>query len=279
MINILTDSTADLSEDLLKKFRIETIPMYMAVNGRTYRDGEEMTGEELFKIVEKTGKYPTTSAPSPYDFMKFFDRREPSIYIGVSDKLSSTFRNAQLALNELGSNSIALINSMSISVGYGQTVLKAAEWRNQGKGFDELIMHLQDFIPRTRGIFILDSLDYLYHGGRCSALDRYVASLLKIRPFLNIKPDGTLGILQKVRGARQKAVDSILEFIKNQLAAHPISKLIIGHLDCQEEVSYLLEKIHQLKPSLQIDTAKVGCVLANHSGPKPLGIAYAIDEF
>jgi DegV family protein with EDD domain len=279
MINILTDSTADLSDNLLEKYQIKTIPMYVSINGRTYRDGEEMTGEELFRIVEKTGQYPTTSAPSPNDFIKFFDRKGPSIYIGVSNRLSSTYKNAQLALKELGKKSITLINSLSISVGYGQTVLQAAEWRDMGIGFDELVTRIRNYIPRTRGIFILDSLDYLFHGGRCSAVDHFVASLLKIRPFLNIRPNGTLGILQKVRGTRQKAVKALLDFFQRQLNIFPISKLTIAHLNCEDEVNFLLENINRLKPSLEIDTASVGCVLANHSGPKPLGIAYVIDEY
>ncbi len=278
MINILTNSTADLSDDLLNKFRIEAIPMYVTVDGRTYRDGEEMTGEELFKIVESTGKYPTTSAPSPKDFLQFFDRKDPSIYIGVSSMLSSTFNNAQMAVNEMGSTSIKLIDSLSFSVGYGQTVLQAAEWRDRGIGFDELVLRIQNLIPRSRGIFILDTLDYLYHGGRCSVINHFVASLFKIRPFLNIKPDGTMGILQKIRGSRQKAVDALLDFFKSQLDTFSISKLIIAHLNCEEEVKYLIEKISQLKPSLAIRTANVGCALANHSGPKPIGIAYSFDE-
>jgi DegV family protein with EDD domain len=278
MINILTDSTADLPDDILKRFRIDTIPMYVNVDGRTYRDGEEITGEELFRIVENTGRYPTTSAPSPSDFLRFFERKDPTIYIGVSGMLSSTFNNAKLALKHLGKSTIELIDSLSISAGIGQTVLQAAKWRDAGIKFDELVKRIRGFIPRTRGIFILDSLDYLYHGGRCSAVDHFVASLLKIRPFLNVRPDGTLGILKKIRGVRQQAVNALLDFFRNQVDTLPISKLTIGHLNCTEEVEYLMEKISHIKPSLKIDTANIGCVLATHSGPKPLGIAYAIDE-
>lgn len=278
MIKILTDSTADLSEAILKQYQIETIPMYVTVDGRTYRDGEELTGEDLFRIVEKTGQYPTTSAPSPSDFLKFFDREDPVIYIGVSRMLSSTFRNAQLALQHLGTSMVALIDSRSISAGYGQTVLQAAEWRDSGMGFDGLIRRVQNFVPRTRGFFILDSLDYLYHGGRCSAINHFMASLLKIRPFLNVKLDGTLGIMQKIRGARQKAVETLLSFFKKQLETWSISKLTIAHLNCNTEVQYLMEGISRFRPSLRIDIANVGCVLATHAGPKPLGIAYAIDE-
>ncbi len=276
-IHILTDSTADLSKKQCEKLNIGVIPMYVQVNGRMYRDGEDIDAQSLFDQVKETGKYPTTSAPSPGDFLNFFNRKGKSIYIGVSSKLSTTFRNAQLAISELGSRTVKLIDSLSISTGYGQVVLKAAEWRNAGMDFDELNDNIKEFVRKTRGIFILDTLDYLYHGGRCSAIDHFVSSLLNIRPFLNIRSDGTLGVLQKVRGSRMKALEALYTYLQKEVATSNISHLIITHLDCDDEVSYLGNKIKMLGHQIEVSTAKVGCVLATHSGPKPLGIAYSIE--
>lgn len=278
MIHILTDSTADLSKAQCESLQIETIPMYVQLNGKVYKDGEDIDAKLLFERVNQTGKYPTTSAPSPGDFLRFFDRREKSIYIGVSSMLSTTFRNAQLALKECGHRVIELIDSLSISTGYGQVVLKAAEWRNAGMGFQELCQRIRQMIKQTRGIFILDTLDYLYHGGRCSAIDHFVSSLLKIRPFLNIREDGTLGVLQKVRGSRSKAVEALFDYFKTQMETFIIKDIVITHLDCEDEASYLDKKINALDNETEISQAKVGCVLATHSGPKPLGIAFSVVE-
>jgi len=277
MINILTDSTADLSRDILEKYQISTIPMYIHLNGRNYKDGSEIQAQAMFDTVQRTGQYPTTSAPSPGDFMKFFNREEPTIYLGVSSKLSTTFRNAQLALEELDNRTIDLIDTLSISTGYGQVVLKAAEWRDEGMKFEELSQRLRDFITKTRGIFILDTLDYLYHGGRCSSIEHFVASMLKIHPFLKIRQDGTLGVLQKVRGERFRAVKALFSYFEEQLSISKISRIFITHLDCQDEVDFLIERIQELGKPIEILTAQVGCVLATHSGPKPLGIAYAVE--
>lgn len=277
MINILTDSTADLSPNLLKQHRIETIPMVIQLDGQTYKDGSEINPEMLFEEVRRTGRYPTTSAPSPGDFVRFFDRKGPSIYLGVSSKLSTTFRNAQLAAKEMGYQALDLIDSLSFSTGYGQVALKAAEWRDAGMGFYELGQRIRELIIRTRGIFILDTLDYLYHGGRCSSIEKFFASVLKIYPFLNVRQDGTLGILQKVRGSRFKAVNALLNHFKEQLTTVNISRIIITHLNCEDEANYLLEQIKAVGRPIEILTAQVGCVLATHSGPKPLGIAYTID--
>lgn len=277
MINILTDSTADLSQEVCEHYKIDIIPMYIQVDGRVYRDGDELSAEMMFRKVNETGQYPTTSAPSPVDYAKFFDRDNPSIYIGVSGALSSAFQNAQLAVKSLRKKTIDLIDSLSFSTGYGQVAIKAAEWRDEGLSFEELGQRIRQLIRRSRGIFVLDKLDYLFHGGRCSAIQHFVTSLLKIHPFLNVLPDGNLGILQKVRGSRPKAVKALLDFFKAELKNFTINRIIITQLGCEDEADFLAEEIYALDQSIEIMRAEVGCVLAVHSGPKPLGIAYAVE--
>jgi DegV family protein with EDD domain len=274
MINILTDSTADLSEALRKQYHIEAIPMYIHLNGSVYKDGEDIDPQMLFDLVEKTGIYPTTSAPSPGDFIKFLDRKEPTIYIGLSSKLSATYGNAQLALSQLNSENIDLIDALSISTGYGQTVLQAAMWRDEGISYSELKSRIRQHVASTGGVFILDTLEYLYRGGRCSALDHFVASLLRIHPFLEMCRDGTLGVLRKVNGSRRRALRTLLDYFLGKIQKDTIEKIFITHLDCDEEEQFLKNEIQTVAPKIEIASAKVGCVLATHSGPKPIGIAY-----
>ena len=276
MINILTDSTADLSIKDCEANCIDIIPMYIQMNGKVYKDGEDIVPEMLFETVRETGKYPTTSAPSPSDFVHFFDRNAPSVYIGVSGKLSATIRNAELALRELGNKAVDVVDSLSISTGYGQVVLQAAKWRDEGMRFEELGYRIRERIKNTRGIFILDTLDYIYHGGRCSAIEHFFASVLKIRPFLQALPDGTLGVLQKIRGSREKALKALFDYFKEQLISYEIPEIYITHLDCEDEANFLVDEIHSLGLPIDIKTAKVGCVLATHSGPNPIGIAYHV---
>ncbi len=276
MIRILTDSTSDLSKEILEAYGIETIPMYIQVNGKVYRDMEEINPQMLFDQVALTGKYPTTSAPSPEDFMRFFKDKAPAIYVGVSSQLSSTFQNAQIAIKELGERAIDLVDSLSISTGYGQTVLQAAKWRDAGLGLSALGSKIRAMSRRCRGVFILDNLDFLYHGGRCKAIEHFVASLLKIHPFLKIQPEGTLGVLQKVRGSRFRAVRALRDYFLDQLGSHEIGRIFITHLDCEREAEFLAQEIRLRAPEMDIQTARVGCVLATHSGPKPLGIAYEV---
>ncbi len=276
MIRILTDSTADIPEEVLTTLGIETIPMYIHLNGSVYRDAADINPKSLFEQVQKTGEYPTTSAPSPEDFISFFTNKAPAIYLGVSSQLSSTFQNAQMAISHLGDKSIDLIDSLSISTGYGQAVIQAAKWRNEGMDFVTLGRKIREFVKRTRGIFILDTLDFLYHGGRCKAITHFVGSVLKIHPFLEILPNGTLGVLRKVRGSRMRAVRALRDCFFEQLSTFQIGRIYITHLDCEKEADILAQEIRSCSPQIEIHTARVGCVLASHSGPKPLGIAYEL---
>jgi DegV family protein with EDD domain len=277
MINILTDSTADIPKELCESYQIETIPVYIQLDGKVYKDGEDIHPDMLFDAVRTTGHYPTTSAPSPKDFAEFFNRETPSIYIGLSGNMSTTFRNAQLAKSELKNNTVDLIDSLSFSIGYGQVVIQAAQWRNEGMDFNELGIRIRERIKQTRGIFILDTLDYVYHGGRCSTIEHLFSSVLKIKPFLQILPDGTLGILQKVRGSRKKAVNALLDYFLKQFSTETIPEIFLAHYDCEEEVQFLVEKIKSTGKPIQIYITKIGCALTIHSGPYPIGIAYHVE--
>jgi DegV family protein with EDD domain len=277
MINILSDSTADIPKELCDIYQIEILPVYIQLNGKVYKDGEDIHPGMLFDAVRTTGHYPTTSAPSPNDFAEFFNRMTPSIYIGLSSQMSTTFGNAQLALNELKNNTVDLIDSLSISTGYGQVVIQAAKWRNEGMGFTELGVRIRERIKQTRGIFILDTLDYVYHGGRCSTIEHLFSSLLKIKPFLHMRPDGTLGVLQKVRGSRKKALNALLAYFLKQTSKEIIPEIFLTHYDCEEEAQFLVDKIKSAGKPIQIHITKVGCALATHSGPYPIGIAYHIE--
>ena len=278
MINIITDSTADIPNELLAKHRIEVIPMYIQLNGRVYHDGDTIYPDEMFEWVKTTGEYPTTSAPPPSDFLRYFDRKVPSIYIGVSGKLSTTIANAQNAIKELENPKVDIIDSKSISIAYGKIVLQAAKWRDADMSYEELGKQIRNLIDRSKGVFILNTLEYLYHGGRCSAINHFASSLLRIRPFLQLLSDGSLGIMKKVHGSWEKAVQILFGYFKEEYNKYELDHISIGYLDGEEEANALKNDIQKLGYQKEILVSRIGCVLASHSGPKPLGIAYSIVE-
>lgn len=277
MINILTDSTADIPKNLAENYQIGIIPAYIHINGVAYKDGEEIQPDRLFNEVKLTKAFPTTSAPSPGDFLKFFNRKGSSIFISLSSQLSTTYKNAQLALKELADKTIDVIDGQSISTGYGQVVIQAAKWRNEGMDYAELGIRIRERLNKTRGVLILDTLDYLYRGGRCSKIDHLFSSLLSIKPVLRMKPDGTLGVYQKVRGSREKTLDALTKYFLKEMEKENIPEIYITHYDGEEEAKLLSERILSIGEPIKIHITEVGCALATHSGPRPLGIAYYVE--
>lgn len=277
MIQIITESAADLSLSQLQQFNIHSIPMYINLNGNSYKDVDGINPENIFAEVELNGHYPTTSAPSIEDYINAFSKSGEKIFIGVSSKLSSAFGNAQVAAKELADPDLHVIDSKSFSTGMGQLVIKAAEMRDSGLTASEIYKNIGQHILKAHGIFILDTLDYIFHSGRVSMIGRMIGSLLRIHPILKINPDGSLGIFRKMRGSRKKTLDAIINELYRQKECIDTERLIITHLNCDEEAAYLKKNVEGMFNSINVEINNVGCLLAVHSGPKPIGIAYMVN--
>jgi DegV family protein with EDD domain len=169
MTEILTDSCSDLSPELSEKFRVHTLPLLVYINQRSYHDGLDITLAELYQSVQKTGELPKTSAPSVADFIEFFNRYpDELLFIGIGSRLSATLQSAKLAAEQIKDRPIRLIDSANLSTGIGLLVLRAAELRDQGMNSAEIEKEIRALIPKVRNSFVVDTLDYLYKGGRAA---------------------------------------------------------------------------------------------------------------
>jgi len=274
MVNILTDSTSDLGPALADKFKIQVIPLYVNIAGKTYADGVAIRTPELLRSVAKTGQIPKTSAPSVPDFIKFFNQDGDTVYIGLSSQLSATLQNALLARQHCAPGRIYIIDSMNLSTGIGLLVLKAAELRDKGLPAVEIHRQISALVPNVRTSFVIETLDFLYKGGRCTAMQNLMGSLLRIRPVIAVRPDGTLGIKGRTRGTRQKALQSILDDFGENLAEIDISRIFITHTGCSADAEYLKQEIIKLAPIQEVLITDAGSVIASHCGPDTIGILY-----
>lgn len=206
-IKIISDSTCDLTPEQVKMHNICIVPLYVIFDGESFRDGTEIDTEKLYETVEKKKTLPKTSAPSPQDFYNIFEseieKGNKVIYIGLSSKLSSTIQNARIAAEEFDAGNIEIIDSENLSSGIGLLVMKAVDYRKRGMDLQEMAENIRSIIPKVRTRFIINTLDYLYKGGRCSALESFVGSLLRIRPIVTVK-SGTMILEEKIRGRREK---------------------------------------------------------------------------
>ncbi|WP_069649971.1 DegV family protein [Caloranaerobacter ferrireducens] len=280
-IKIFTDSTCDLSTEILEKYDISVVPLYVSFGNETYKDGIDINTKKLYDLVDKYGILPKTSAPSPTDFYEAFkpyiDEGKDIIYIGLSSKISSTLQNAKIAASKFPDNRIEIIDSLNLSTGIGLLVLKAVDYAKEGLGIKEIGDKLRNKIPLVKTSFVIDTLDYLYKGGRCSALQSFVGSMLKIKPIVKVV-NGTMILGQKARGKRRKIIDKMLENTIKESNNIDLERIIVTHSMGYEDALYLKNELENNLNVKEVIITDAGCVISSHCGPNTVGILYINKE-
>lgn len=273
MLEIITDSTSDLGPVLYQRHNIKRVPLTVFVEGREVKDGE-LTLAQLFDAVKRTGVLPKTSAVSVGEFSETFKGQADSIFIGISSQLSATYQNSLMAAADIHHKRIANIDSLNLSTGIGLLVVKAAELRDQGLGFDEIVSQIQATVPKVHSSFIIDTLDYLYKGGRCSALQNVFGSLLRIRPVIEVHKDGTMGVKEKIGGARKRALLSLVDEFETLLPAIDLHRVFITHTGCDDDARYLEAELRKIADIDELCITYAGTTIASHCGPGTIGVLY-----
>jgi DegV family protein with EDD domain len=276
MTTIWIDSTADLSPSLIGRYNLSVIPLYVLLDDKTYLDGVEIHLPQLFDFVSRTGRLPKTSAASIGDFLKRFEAPGPHVYIGISSQLSATLKNAILARENLGRDDIYIVDSLNLSTGIGMLAIEAAELRDAGYDAAQIASEISQRVPKVRTSFIIDTLDYLYKGGRCSALQNLMGSLLSIRPIIEVRKDGTLGVRSKTRGARRKGLMTMISDFEKDLPQVWLKRVFVTHTGCDEDAEFLKQELLNRAPIEEILITYAGSVIASHCGPNTIGILYRL---
>lgn len=277
MVTIVTDSTADISPELINKFHVQVVPLGVSIANQEYQDGVNLSTAQLFELIETNNQLPQTAAPSIGHFLEVFSQPGEFFYTGLSSALSATFQNASLAAKELPENKVTLVDSLNLSTGIGLLVCKAAELSSQGLSNSEIAAEISRTVPKVRTSFVIETMDYLYKGGRCSSLQHLVGSLLKIRPIIEVNSQGKMGVKDKSRGTRKKALDSMLLDLENHLSELDRHRIFITHTGCDEDAGYLAEEIHKLCAPDEINITTAGAVIASHCGPDTIGVLYLVN--
>jgi DegV family protein with EDD domain len=279
MIEILTDSCSDLSPELVRQHRIRQIPFVVTIGETSYLDGKTITTPQLFEEVRQTGLLPKTAAPSPAAYLEFFDSPDEMIYIGMSSQLSAGHEIASKVAEALPEKRIHTIDSRNLSTGIALSVLTACDLRDQGCTAKEIIAGVESVIPRVHTTFVIDTLDYLYKGGRCTAMEHVMGSILKIRPVIEVKTDaGTMDVKEKISGARKKALQSMLVDFKGHLPNIDLKRVFVTHTGCDADAEYLKGELLDTAPIENVYITTAGCTIASHAGPDTIGILYILKE-
>lgn len=276
-IKLITDSTCDLSKELIDKLNLEVIPLYVNFLDKEYLDGIDIDTEKLYQKVEELNMLPKTSAASPGDFVtvfeKYLNQGYEVIYIGIGSKFSGTFNSANVARNILGSEHIYLIDSMNLSSGIGLLLLKTHTMIEAGKEINEIVKEMEDIVPKVRSQFVIDTLDYLYKGGRLNALSAIAGKVLHIHPIIKVK-DGAMLVGKKVRGTMKKAIMAMVDEAKEIKDNIDPEFMMITHSMAYDTYPMVKQEIDAHFEIKDVYETSAGCVISTHCGKGTIGILY-----
>ena len=273
---ITADSTCDLSPELCSRFQIQVIPLTITLGEATFLDGESFTPADMYSRYREDGTLPKTSAPSVQSFLDFFrpfvEQGFEVVHLDISSELSGSFNAARLAASEL--NGVYVIDSMMLSTGVGLLAIEAAECRDRGMSAFDIAVHLSDLRSKVSTSFVLDTLEFMWKGGRCTGVTAFGANLLKIKPGLEMR-NGKLEVCKKYRGNINHVYQ---QYITERLSG---KKVRPGHVFLTEsgEVDPAVLKdlevlVKQLTGCKEIHHTVAGCTVSSHCGPKTLGVLF-----
>ena len=275
-IKITCDSTCDLPQELYAKYDVDVLALSVTLGDELHRDGVDISAPDLFAFVKETGTLPKTSAVSMGEYLDVFGKyvREGKtiIHINLSSALSASYQNAVLAAEELGN--VYVVDSRNLSTGSGHLVVEAAEMAAQGMDAETIVARLNEMKERLDVSFVLQTLEYLQKGGRCSSVAALGARALQLRPEIRVA-DGGMGVGKKYRGSMEK---SVLDYIRGRLEERDdidTRRIFVTHSPMDPAVvDKAIALVRELHPFEEIIETNAGCTISSHCGPNCLGVLF-----
>jgi DegV family protein with EDD domain len=276
-VAIVTDSTATLPNDLVEELDIHIVPVVLVFGSETYRDGVDITPDEVYRRLRSGESIPTSAAPSVGDFLRVFASagREASgiLSIHMSPKLSSTHTVATTASELLDDVPVRVVDCQTAAIGQGFVVLEAARAAAAGATLDEVQHRIEEVAPKISLLFTLDSLEYLRRGGRIGGATALAGTLLQIKPVLYLS-EGRVEVFSKPR-TKRKAIALILQRMEEQVGDRPIRAAVL-HADALREAEELHKSVAQRFNCAELLISEFTPVMGAHTGPGLLGVAFYV---
>jgi len=273
-VKIVTDSGADLPEELAKELGISVVPVYVRFGEEVYRDRVTISEDEFYERLTHDPVHPNTTQPGPQDFLEVYQKLSSDadgiVSIHISGKLSGTYNSALMARDMMeGGCPIEVVDSETLSMSVGLIAIAAAEMAKAGESMEKIVEGVKQAIPKTYLFFLLDTLEYLRRGGRIGKAKALLGSVLNVKPMLTVK-DGVLVPAGQVR-TRAKGIDKLFEFVKE---ATDIQDLAVVYNTTPDEAQALAERLGSIFDSEKIRIARVGPGLGVHGGPGAMLVSF-----
>lgn len=279
MVKIFTDSTSDLSKELLEKYNIDVIPLYIHLGDKEYKDGEEIGIQDAFKWSDENKTTPKTAACSVDDVIKAIEPYKESgddvIVFTISGEMSSTLQVMRMAAEEMEyEDHVFVIDSRNLSTGIGLLIMEAAVMAEDGKSAEEIVAKVNEYIPKSRASFVIDTLVYLARGGRCSAVAALVGGMLNIKPKIVVK-DGAMGVDKKYRGPYKKVILQYAKDLEPQMLNAKKDRVFVTHTPCDDGiVESVVDYVKSLNYFDEVIVTEAGTTIGSHCGPNTLGVLF-----
>ncbi|MFB9330551.1 DegV family protein [Paenibacillus aurantiacus] len=271
-VRIVTDSTSDIPAEMREQLGIELVPLKVIFGEETYLDGITLSPEQFYEKLQRAQALPTTSQPSPIEFMETYERilnEDPEasiISIHLSAKFSGTFQSAMIGQSMLERDAdISVYDSKSATYGIGLLVVHAAKLAQAGKSKAEILIEIEQLNQDKKLYFIVDTLEYLQKGGRIGKASAVIGSILNIKPILSIDTEGEVTAIDKVRG-QKKAVARILEMVERDFGRDPV-ELTIAWTNVKDLAVELGRLVQEKLDVRTVHYTWIGPVIGAHVGP------------
>ena len=274
-IKITADSTCDLPLELVQKLDVAIKPLYTVLGDKSLLDTVEVTPDDIYAFVDKTGQLPKTSAGSVADYISLFEQFVKEgmevVHFSLGSSLSSSYQNATIAAGEVGN--VYVVDTESLSSGSGLVVYNAYELVQSGMSASDVAEASREYAKRVDASFVVDDLDYLHKGGRCSSVAMLGANLLKIKPVIGVAELGKMSMVEKPRGQFDKVLK---KYVDARLSQDGINKkrVFVTHTKC--DAALVADIVAQVKGYgfEEVIENTAGCVITSHCGPGTLGVLF-----
>ena len=282
-IVLSADTPCDIGEELKLRYAVSLYPLHIILNEKQYTDGLDITSAELYEAWWKHKLLPRTAAINPEEyqsyFQKFLDQGCDVIHISLGSGLSSSHANAVLAANLLkDKGNVYVIDSCSLSTGFGLLVCEAGERIKAGLPAEQIVNEVSALTQDTRASFVLDTLEFMRAGGRCSSITQIGAALMNLKPTILVRNDrqGSMVVGKKYMG---KLAPSLMKYVDDQLKGRTdliLDRVFVTHsgMDDPAAIDRVVARIKELQPFKEIFVTQASCTISSHCGPNTLGVLF-----
>lgn len=274
MVRIIADSTCDLPDEMMAEMDITVIPLKVSIGGKTYDDKSEITTVDLFRMVQELDEMPVTAAPSPEQYRAAFaqavDAGDSVLCFTISSQLSGSYQSACVAANMV-QGKVDVIDTRTAAEGSGMAVLQAWRMIQQGAAHEAIAAECRRAIGKRRTLIVLDTMEYLRRGGRISSVTAKMASVLNIKPIINVNHDGTNSVFHKSR-SYSKAMDWVLDYVIETARDLKNQTIGVGYSSVCQPAKEFIARLSRYVQVKEIILGTIGSVVGTHIGPDAFGV-------